>query len=60
MDRRTFIKTAGLGAACLAISASKLDAEERNKEILSRADERIEKYRMTSASLKVFGPDVLT
>ncbi|MHC4105623.1 MAG: twin-arginine translocation signal domain-containing protein, partial [Planctomycetota bacterium] len=56
MNRRTFLKATGLSAASLALPASLLNAEELNDHILNQADARIEKYRMASASLKLFGP----
>jgi endo-1,4-beta-xylanase len=57
MNRRTFLKATGLGAASLVLPASLLEAEERSKDILSQADTRIEKYRMGNVSLKLLDPD---
>ncbi len=57
MNRRTFLKTTGLGAASLVLPTSPIVAEEQSKDILNQADARIEKYRMAGASLKVLGPD---
>jgi GH35 family endo-1,4-beta-xylanase len=57
MNRRTFIKTTGLGAASFVLPTSLLAAEEQSKDILNQADARIKKYRMTNATLKVLGPD---
>jgi GH35 family endo-1,4-beta-xylanase len=57
MNRRTFIKTTGLSAASFFLPNSPTLAEEQTKEILDQADARIEKYRMTNATLKVLGPD---
>ena len=57
MNRRTFLKTTGLGAASLALPASLFTAEEQRNRILHQANDRIEKYRMANASLKLLGPD---
>ena len=57
MNRRTFLKTTGLGAASIVLPTSILAAKEQNDHILNQADTRIEKYRMGSASLKLLGPD---
>jgi GH35 family endo-1,4-beta-xylanase len=57
MNRRTFLKATGLGAASIVLPTSILAAKEQNDNILNQADTRIEKYRMGSASLKLLGPD---
>ena len=57
MNRRTFIKNTGLGAALFVLPTSTISAKEQSSEILNQADARIEKYRMSNAALKVFGPD---
>ncbi len=57
MNRRTFLKAAGLGAASLVLPTSlPAEAEQRN-DILSQVDTRIEKYRMGSATLRLLGPN---
>ena len=57
MNRRTFIKTTGLGAASFLLPTSLISAAEQNTDILNQADVRIEKYRMTNATLNVLGPN---
>ena len=58
MNRRDFLKSAGLGAASLAMPASLLAAaEESSDQILNQADARIEKHRKGDAVLRLFGPD---
>jgi len=57
MNRRTFLKATGLGAASIVLPTSILTAEEQKDHILDKIDTRIEKYRKGSASLKLLGPD---
>ena len=57
MNRRTFLKVTGLGAASLVLPTSLLTAQEHRDQILSQVDTRIEKYRMGSAALRLLGPD---
>jgi len=58
MNRRDFLKAAGLGAASLAMPASLMAAEEESAEhILDQADSRIEKHRKGNAVLRLLGPD---
>ncbi|UCG55843.1 MAG: endo-1,4-beta-xylanase [Phycisphaerales bacterium] len=62
MNRRDFLKTAGLGTASLAMPASLLTARQRDNQqpkerVLARADERIEKYRKGRIMLRIVGPD---
>jgi len=58
MNRRDFLKAAGLGAASLAISPSMLSAEQESAEhILDQADARIEKYRKGNVTVRLLGPD---
>jgi len=58
MNRRDFLKAAGLGAASFAMSQSILFAEEESTEqILDGADARIEKYRKGDAALRLLRPD---
>ncbi len=58
MNRRDFLKAAGLGAASLAISPSMLSAEQESSEqILEQADARIEKYRKGNVAVRLLGPD---
>ncbi len=64
MNRRQFIKSAGVGAAAMA-GASPLifatsrasAAQQQREEILANIDRRIEKHRMGRATLKLSGPD---
>jgi endo-1,4-beta-xylanase len=57
MNRRTFLKAAGFGAASLAVPASLIAEEERSEDIVNQADARIEKYRMANVTLKLLGPE---
>ena len=58
MNRRVFLKAAGLGAASLAMPASLLAAGEQSKEqVLDEVDARIEKYRKADAVLRLLGPN---
>jgi len=57
MNRRTFLKATGFGAASLALTTSLLTVAEQKEDILSQVDNRIEKYRMGSAALRLLGPD---
>jgi GH35 family endo-1,4-beta-xylanase len=57
MNRRTFLKATGLGAASLALPTSLLNANDSNDRILSQADARIERLRTAGASLRLLGPD---
>jgi endo-1,4-beta-xylanase len=57
MNRRTFLKVTGLGAASLALPMPLLTAQEQKDRILDEVDTRIEKYRMGSAALRLLGPD---
>ncbi len=64
MNRRDFLKAAGLGAVSLTIPASLLAAQEQDTggkkakgQILGQADARIEKCRKGDAVLRLLGPD---
>jgi endo-1,4-beta-xylanase len=57
MNRRTFLKATGFGAASLALPRPLLAAAEKMDDILSQVDTRIEKYRKGDVALKLFGPD---
>ncbi|MCK4292886.1 MAG: endo-1,4-beta-xylanase [Planctomycetes bacterium] len=64
MNRRDFLKAAGLGTALPAMATSLLDARQRDagagesgQRILANAGDRIEKYRKGDALLKLVGPD---
>ncbi len=57
MNRRTFLKVTGLGAASLVLPMPLLTAQEQKNRILDQVDARIEKYRMGSAALRLLGPD---
>ncbi len=57
MNRRTFLKVTGLGAASLALPTYLLAVRERRDQILSQVDTHIEKYRMGSAALRLLGPN---
>ncbi len=57
MNRRTFLKVTGLGAASLVLPMPLLTAQEQKDRILDQVDTRIEKYRMGSAALRLLGPD---
>jgi endo-1,4-beta-xylanase len=57
MNRRTFLKATGFGAASLALPGPLLAAAEQRDDILDQIDKRIEKYRMGSAALKFLAPD---
>ena len=59
MDRRDFLKTAGLAAASLAVSSSAFadnDSTKSIEEIVDDADRRIRKHRKAKAVLKLIGP----
>ena len=57
MNRRTFLKATGFGAASLALPTSLLTVAEQRDDILSQVDTRIEKYRKGDAVLRLLGPD---
>ncbi len=62
MNRRTLLKAAGGGsvwvlAAPYVAFARRQDSAQANEEILSQAQERIERNRKASGILKIFGPD---
>jgi GH35 family endo-1,4-beta-xylanase len=58
MNRRDFLKAAGLSATSLAIPGSLLAAAEKSAEqILEKADARIEKHRKGNAALRLLGPN---
>ncbi|NIP27001.1 MAG: twin-arginine translocation signal domain-containing protein, partial [Phycisphaerae bacterium] len=57
MNRRDFLKAAGLGATSLALPVSLFAAEESTERILDGADARIEKHRKGDAALRLLGPD---
>jgi GH35 family endo-1,4-beta-xylanase len=58
MNRRDFLKAAGLGATSLAMPDSLLAAaEESADQILEKADARIEKHRKGNAALRLLGPN---
>ncbi|MCH7557667.1 MAG: endo-1,4-beta-xylanase [Planctomycetes bacterium] len=57
MNRRSFLKATGFGAASLALPTPLLAVRERRDHILSQVDTRIEKYRMGSAALSLLGPN---
>lgn len=58
MNRRDFLRTAGVGAASLALPTSlSAAAQEASDRILDKADARIERHRKGSAVLKLFAPD---
>ncbi len=57
MNRRTFLKVTGLGAASLVLPTSLLTAQEQKDRILDEVDTRIEKYRMGRAALRFLGPN---
>jgi len=57
MNRRTFLKGTGLGAASLVLPARLLTAQEQKDRILDEVDTRIEKYRMGRAALRLLGPN---
>ena len=57
MNRREFLKIAGIGGVSLAMSAGEFAAAEESKgKILDGADARIEKYRKGDMVLRLFGP----
>jgi GH35 family endo-1,4-beta-xylanase len=58
MNRRDFLKAAGLSAASLAMGPSLLAAAEKSADqILEKADARIEKHRKGNAALRLLGPN---
>ncbi|MCJ7674656.1 MAG: endo-1,4-beta-xylanase, partial [Sedimentisphaerales bacterium] len=62
MNRRDFLKVAGLAAACSATGTRSLGARQRTidvskEQILDEADARIEKHRKGEAVLRFSGPD---
>jgi hypothetical protein len=58
MNRRDFIRAAGLSAASLAVPASlSVAADDSEGHILSGVDARIEKHRKGETMLKLVGPD---
>jgi len=57
MNRRTFLKVTGLGAASLVLPMPLLTAQKQKDRILDQVDTRIEKYRMGSAALRLLGPN---
>jgi GH35 family endo-1,4-beta-xylanase len=58
MNRRDFLKAAGLGAASLATSAAmSAAAKDSNDQILGQIDARIEKHRKGNAALRLVGPN---
>jgi len=62
MNRRDFLKMAGLGAASLAVPITGLGARQSDAEmspsyVLEQADARIEKCRKGDAVLRLLGPD---
>ena len=58
MNRRDFIKAAGLGAASLSVPASiSVAAQSSGRQILDGIDARIEKHRKGDVVLKIVGPD---
>jgi endo-1,4-beta-xylanase len=62
MNRRDFLKTAGLGAASLALAprgraADSSPAEMSKARILNEADARIATHRRADATLTLLGPD---
>jgi len=58
MDRRDFIKAAGLGIAALAGPASSgAGQEQADGGLIEGMDARIEKHRKGNATLKLTGPD---
>jgi len=61
MNRRSLLKTAGMGAAWIAgapyVSFAQRGASTRtNEQVLSEAQERIEKHRKGTATLRILGP----
>lgn len=60
IHRRNFLKAMGTGGAWLLAAPQVVcarDPAQANEDILSQAQERIEKYRKASVVLKIFGPD---
>ena len=58
MNRRDFIRAAGLGAASLAVPASlSVATEDSAGRVLDGVDARIEKHRKGDVVLKIVGPD---
>jgi hypothetical protein len=62
LSRRGFLKTAGMGAACLAAApyvstGQQRGASETTESILGQAEARIQKYRKGRATLRLVGPD---
>ncbi len=57
LNRRSFLKAAGLGAASLALPTPLLATEEQRDQILDHADARIEKHRKGNVVLRLLGPD---
>ncbi len=61
MNRRDFLKAAGLTAASLSIPGCdkvfQTTTRNSKEHILAGADDRIEKYRKADAVLKLLGPD---
>jgi len=57
MNRRDFLKAAGLGATTLAMPGSLFAAEESAEQILEKADARIERHRKGNAALRLLGPN---
>ena len=57
LNRRSFLKAAGLGAASLALPTPLLATEEQRDQILGQTDARIEKCRKGDAVLRLLGPD---
>ena len=57
MNRRSFLKATGFGAASLVLPTSLLIAQEQKDRILDEVDTRIEKYRMGSVVLSLLGPN---
>jgi len=57
MNRRTFLKATGMGAASLALPIPLCAAQEQKDKILDRSDARIEEHRKGDIVLKLTGPD---
>jgi len=57
MNRRSFLKATGFGAASLVLSSSVPGAEAQRDRILEKADARIEKHRKGDAMLRLVTPD---
>jgi len=59
MNRRHFLKTAGLGGICVVVPAGPLRASRAASDspVLAEADARIRKHRRGTVALKLIGPD---